>query len=88
MVVIVCAFLSLTTDVNAIPDKLTLESYSPAALPIISTMIDIDSTDLSDIDNQIEISRLAKHFAYSHEGWGFVSDLEGVSIGMNTLSPE
>ena len=87
MLIIIFSLFFFSTGVNAIPYKLTLESYAPAALPTVSTMIDIASSDLSDISIQIEISRLAKFFAYSQEGWGFLSNLDGVSIGMNTLSP-
>lgn len=60
--------LLITTSVFATSVKLTLESYSPASLPTISTIIDI-----ADINNQLEISRQAGLFALSSEGWNLAS---------------
>ncbi len=45
--------------------KLTLESYSPATLPIVTKIIDVP-----DPNDQLEISRQAVLFALSSEGWG------------------
>jgi hypothetical protein len=49
---------------NAFQVKLTIESYFPAKLPIVSTVIEI-----ANLDDQQEISRQAGLLAMSEEGW-------------------
>ncbi len=66
--IIVCmvSVLSLfSTIVFAGQVKLMLESYPPATLPTVSKIIDV-----SDPNDQLEISRQAMLFALSSEGWG------------------
>ena len=57
--------LFLYSTAYAIPLRLTLQSYSPATLPIVSTIIDV-----LDINDQLEISRQAALLALSSDGWG------------------
>jgi len=64
-----CAFLILITfavfsDAYATPIKITLESYSPATFPTVSSFFDV-----LDINDQLEISRLAALFSLQPEGW-------------------
>ncbi|MCP4265724.1 MAG: hypothetical protein GY777_09140 [Candidatus Brocadiaceae bacterium] len=49
----------------AVQVNLTLESYPPATLPVVSKIIDVP-----DPNDQLEISRQAVLFALSPEGWG------------------
>lgn len=69
-IIVLCLFsvLLITTSVFATSVKLTLESYSPASLPTVSTIIDI-----ADINDQLEISRQAALLALSSEGWNLAS---------------
>ena len=60
-VFVLFCFLSIASAVQV---ELTLESYSPATLPTVSTII-----DLADINDQLEISRQAALFALSSQGW-------------------
>lgn len=58
----------VSTKAFATPIQLTLESYLPAQLQTVSTIIDV-----SDPNDQLEISRLAALFALSPEGWNLQS---------------
>jgi len=61
--ILLLSFLIPSTS-SAITLELTLESYSPATLPTISTII-----DTPDINDQLEISKQGVLFALSPEGW-------------------
>ena len=64
--ILVIAFLLISsTTAQAYQMTLTLESYFPATLSTVSKTIDV-----SDPNDQLEISRQAALFALSTEGWG------------------
>ncbi len=62
---IVALLLFGSTAAHAFQMTLTLESYSPATLSTVSKVIDV-----SDPNDQLEISRQAMLLALSTEGWG------------------
>ncbi len=70
--ILVIAFLLFCSTAHAVQVNLTLESYPPATLPIVSKVIDVP-----DSNDQLEISRQAALFALSTEGWGFAENYGG-----------
>ncbi len=63
--ILIIVFVLFSSTAHAFQMTLTLESYPPATLPIVSKIIDVP-----DPNDQLEISRQAVLLALSSEGWG------------------